>query len=149
MTQGIDVSDLFDGFHRLAACLWQEFGRAAAAAPDEQGISFDDLVDQLEIDVFLPACARRAREELGLQLDADDIGAHIILVDASGTAVPGGAGRYHSHAFHPPGPEGDVPPHVLAANLLPRPRSDVTLLLVAEPPERRADRPRARGLPLH
>ncbi|HSJ13455.1 MAG TPA: hypothetical protein VK939_03515 [Longimicrobiales bacterium] len=131
---GIDVSDLFDAFHRVAACVWREFGRDADG--DQDGVSFDELIDQLEVDMFLPACARRARETLGIRVDPDEIGAHIALVDASGSAVSGGAGRYHSHAFHPLDPRGEVPDDVLAGNLLPRSRREVALLLLREPPAR-------------
>lgn len=143
---GIDVSDLFDAFHRVAECLWREFGRDAAG--DEESVPYDELIDQLEMDVFLPACARRAREQLGLDVDADDIGAHILLVDASGRATPGGAGRYHSHAFHPRDLEGDVPAEILAGNLLPRTRAEVALLLVREPPAQAPSGPRPAQLPV-
>lgn len=145
---GTDVSDLFDAFHRVASCVWQEFGRAATAAGDDAAVPFDELVDQLELDMFLPACARRARERLGIDIDPDEVGTHILLVEATGTAADGGAGRYHSHAFHPLDLAGDVPADVLAGNLLPRPRRDVTLWLVRAPPARAPGRPRAAQLPV-
>jgi hypothetical protein len=136
MSEHVEVSDLFDAFHRVAAVVWLEFGRAAAAAQDEASVPFDELMDQLEVDMFLPACARRAREVLGLEIDADDVGAHILLADASGVVPQGSAGRYHSHAFHPLELDGPVPEEVLAGNLLTRPRRELRLLLVRTPPAR-------------
>lgn len=148
MREHVDVSDLFDAFHRVATTVWLEFGRPAAATDDEASVPFDELMDQLEVDMFLPACARRAREALGIDIDADEIGAHILLADASGTVPPGSAGRYHSHAFHPLDLDGPVPEDVLAGNLLTRPRRELRLLLVRRPPARERATSRHGQLPV-
>lgn len=144
-TTPIDVSDLFDAFHRVAALLWHEFGRAAAGDEDEESVPFDELLDQLEVDVFLPACARRLREESGANVDPDDVAARLALFGREGQ-LAGAAGRYHSHAFYPETLEGDVPNAVLAADLMPRRRSDVRVCLVSERPER-VSAPRRTQLP--
>lgn len=144
-TAPIDVSDLFDAFHRVAALLWTEFGRAAAADEDEESVPFDEILDQLEVDVFLPACARRLREENGASVDPDDVASQLALFGSQGQ-LPGAAGRYHSHAFYPETLEGDVPNAVLAADLMPRLRSDVRLCLVSERPGR-VSAPRRTQLP--
>ena len=148
MSELADVSDLFDGFHRLASVLWEEFGRAGAADEDAAGVPFDELVDQLEVDVFLPACARRLRERLGRDVDPDDVPRYLRLHTADGP-VPGPGGRYHSHAFHPESLEGDVPNAVLPADLMPRDRASVRLVLDAEPEERLSAARRRTGLPVH
>lgn len=145
MSDTADVSDLFDGFHRLASVLWREFGQASAADEEAEGVPFDELVDQLEVDVFLPACARRLRELLGLNVDPDDVAAHIRL-HAGDAPIPGAAGRYHSHAFHPESLEGDVPTAVLPADLMPRDRAGVRLVLERE--GRVSGSARRVGLPL-
>lgn len=135
MTDTTDVSELFDGFHRMVSVLWEEFGRESAADEEAEGVPFDEIVDQLEVDVFLPACARRLRERLQLSVDPDDVARYIRLHDTNGP-VAGASGRYHSHAFHPESIEGDVPNAVLPADLLPRSRTDVRLVLHREREER-------------
>src|SRR3990172_8992011 len=115
----VDVTDTFDAFHRVVAALWREFGaELVAAADDDDAIGFDDLVDQLEVDLFLPACARRLREATGENADPDDVARRIRLGTDGGEALPGAAGRYHSHAFPPESVTGDVPAAILTGNLM-------------------------------
>ena len=104
-------------------------------------------MDQLEIDLFLPACALRLRQLEGARLEHDEVAARIRLMDEQGGALPGAAGRYHSHAFHPDAVQGDVPNAILAADLMVRDRASVTLALV-EAARGRAQRQR-RDLPVH
>lgn len=146
MGQDVDVSDLFDGFHRLVSELWESFGRESAADEEGAGVPFDEVVDQLEVDVFLPACARRLRERLGLEVEPEEVTRHVRLVGSDGP-IPGAPGRYHSHAFHPESIEGDVTNAVLAADLMPRTRADVRLVLVLGE-EGRAPRGRRGQLPV-
>ncbi|NJD65543.1 MAG: hypothetical protein FIB00_09910 [Chloroflexi bacterium] len=144
----LDVTDTFDAFHRVAALLWREFGPVLAAdeAGDEGGVGYDELVDQLELDLFLPACARLWQRATGKAVDSDEIAARIRLVSPAGAARPGAAGRYHSHAFHPDAVAAEVPNAVLAADLMSVLRADIRLVIgpaVAQPP-----RPQRRELPI-
>jgi len=126
----VDVTDLFDAFHRVAAALWREFGASLAEAGEAE-IGFDELVDQLEVDLFLPACARRLSEVTGEYVDPDYVAPRMRLADAAGAPFAGAAGVYHSHAFHPPGLEGDVPAAILTADLMTVPREGIRLLVGA------------------
>jgi hypothetical protein len=147
----VDVSDVFDGFYRVVATLWREFGDTFAA-PDrdeaaEEALSFDELADQLEVDLFFPACARRLHAATGERLDPDDVAPRLRLVAETGEPLPGPAGRYHSHAFHPPGPQNDVPCAVLAGNLMSVPRAGIRIQLDTGPQQRVRDS--RRQLPVH
>lgn len=143
----LDVTDAFDAFHRVVAVLWREFGAALALAePDDDLASFDDLVDQLEVDLFLPTCARMMRQATGELVNPDEIAARIQLLSDNGEPLPGAAGRYHSHAFHPDSLQGDVPNAILTANLMSLPRAGLRLQL-GPAQERRA--PSRRNLPVH
>lgn len=144
----LDVTDLFDAFHRVVSLLWEEFGRASAADEDEESIPFDEIVDQLELDVFLPACGRRMRQELQLSVDPDEVSRYILLVGEDGKPLVGASGRYHSHAFHPETLEGDVPNAVLAADLMPRQRPGIRLVVQRDREERVSGSRRSR-LPVH
>jgi hypothetical protein len=65
----IEVSDLFDAFHSMANHVLVHF-ELRDADLDEAGVEpgFDVLIDQLEIDVFLTACARRVYLVRGCQV---------------------------------------------------------------------------------
>lgn len=126
----LDVTDIFDGFHKVVTVLWREFGGLLnAGSAEAEGVGFDELVDQLEIDLFLPACARRLLETTGEVVDPDEIAARIRLSAASGELLPGAGGRYHSHAFHPESSRDDVPNAVLTADLMTVRRAGVRLLV--------------------
>ena len=99
------------------------------------------------MDLFLPSCARRLQQRTGRQLEPDDIAARIRLVDERGVQLPGSAGSYHSHAFHPESRSGDVPNAILTADLMVRDRAAVTLALVDD--ERGRERKARRELPVH
>lgn len=145
----VDVTDTFDAFHRLVSVLWREFGPALSGSdPDEGGIGFDELVDQLELDVFLPACAHRLREATGEVAEPDELAARILLVPEAGEAWPGPTGRYHSHAFHPESLASDVPNAVLTENLMSLERSGLRLQ-VGPPPAPGRRRGTRRNLPVH
>lgn len=125
----IDVTDLFDAFHRVAATLWREFGNELAVLEEEDGVGFDVVVDGLEMDLFLPACARRLREATGEGVDPDEIAGRIRLVRDTGEPLAGSGGSYHSHAFHPDSAELELPSAVLAGNLMSVPRAGIRLQL--------------------
>lgn len=147
----MDITTLFDSFHRLAQTLWTEFGPALAPEmadeEDAEVISYDELLDQLEMDVFLLAVARSYRVATGVRLEPEDVAARIRLHGPDGP-VPGVAGQYHSHAFHPESLSGDVPRAVLTADLMARELADFTLHVVQEEP-RRARSSRRGELPRH
>ena len=121
----IDVSDLYDSFHAIAQSIWRDFG---FAVDDE---SWDDIIDSLEMDLFLAGCAQRIMNETQESLEPDEIPGRIRLIDEDGKVVPGSGGQYHSHAFYPE-EDGVVPNAVMTANLMSRSRDDVTLLIVDE-----------------
>jgi hypothetical protein len=127
----IDVSDLYDAFHELANLVLRRFELLGAEAVDidfEPG--FDVLMDQLEIDVFLPACARRVWRLHGLRVDPDDVPRLIRLHDPDDSPLHGAAGSYHSHAFVLYAPDDDtVPNEVLSGDLLPRSRAEVRIFV--------------------
>jgi hypothetical protein len=118
----IDVSDYFDAFHAIAQSIWRDFG---VAVDDE---SWDDVIDALELDLFLAACAHRFAAETGEALEPEQVPSRIRLVSAAGE-VPGAAGQYHSHAFYPEPDSGDVPNAVMTGNLLARARADIALMM--------------------
>lgn len=126
----LDLTDTFCAFHRVVAVLWREFGPVLAEAPGTEDMaSFDELVDQLELDLFLPACARRLQRATGEVADPDEIAARIRLVRESGEPLTGAGAQYHSHAFHPGSLQDDVPIAVLAANLMSLPLPGIRLVL--------------------
>jgi hypothetical protein len=136
----IDVSDLFDALHALANHVLARF-ELRDAEVEEAGFepSFDVLIDQLELDAFLPACARRLYRLRGLRVDPDDVPPLLRLYDHELEPLHGAAGVYHSHAFVQYSPDDDhVPNEVLSGDLLPRSRNDVAIYLDT----RLIDRPR-------
>lgn len=137
----IDVSDLFDAFHALATHVLLNFElRDAAVEHADVEPGFDVLIDQLELDAFLPACARRLYRLRGMRVDPDDVPRLLRLYDHELEPLHGAAGTYHSHAFLLYAPNDDrVPNEVLGGDLLPRSRSDVRILLDT----RLIDRPRS------
>jgi hypothetical protein len=127
----LDVTELYDAFHAVAELIWRRFGFLQAGVKEHPMLepAYDEIIDQLEVDLFLPACARHAYHERGVLLDPEDVPDVIVLRDAADTALVGAAARYHSHAFHPAPGATEVPNEVLAGNLMPRRRDDVRLLL--------------------
>ncbi len=130
----IDVSDLYDAFHGIAQSIWRDFG---TVVDDE---SWDDIIDSLEQDLFLAACAQRIGSAQYTEDDAyiepDEIPARIRLV-AGGVELPGAQGQYHSHAFYPDPDTGVVPNAVMTENLMSRSREGVSLVIVPEGAKRR------------
>ena len=137
----VEVTDLYDAFHEMANLVLREFEFIGADDEDsafEPG--FDVLIDQLELDVFLPGCARRIWRLRGLRIEADDVPRLVRLYDHDEEPLHGAAGQYHSHAFVQYSPDDDrVPNEVLSGDLLPRSRADVRLFADT----RLIDRPRA------
>jgi hypothetical protein len=145
----IEVSDLYDAFHEMANLVLREF---ELVGDDDQDAAFepgfDVLIDQLELDVFLPGCARRIWRLRGLRVEPDDVPRLIRLYDHDEDPLHGAAGQYHSHAFVRYSPDdARVPNEVLSGDLLPRARDDVRLFadtrLISRP---RASRPALRLL---
>jgi hypothetical protein len=140
----MDVSDLYDSFHAIAASIWRDFG---ASVDDE---SWDDIIDSLEHDLFLAACAHRAAGGMVVEaeddegdvggLDPDEMPARIRLM-MDGKDIPGASGQYHSHAFYPDPETGDVPNAVMTGNLLARLRPEITLVIVDQKDTSRSRRP--------
>jgi hypothetical protein len=133
----IDVSDLYDAFHAIAQSIWRDFGMAV----DDE--SWDDIIDSLEQDLFLAACAQRLAAGSEEVLEPDEMPARIRLMSA-GAEVPGAPGQYHSHAFYPDDESGVVPNAVMTGNLMSRDRADVTLVIA---PHGAARRTRGAQLP--
>jgi hypothetical protein len=122
----VNVSDLYDGLHEMAVLAANLFGLDEETEP-----TIGDFMDQLEIELFLPACARRATMIARQDVDPDDVAGMIRLREIDGSIRPGAAGRYHGHAFDS-GAGGEVSNQVLAANLMPRGRQDVELIVVLD-----------------
>jgi hypothetical protein len=122
----VNVSDLYDALHDIATIVFSRFGLGDGTDPAP-----DELLDQLELDLFLPACARRASMVLRRELDPEDVSGLIRLRERDGSIRPGAAGRYHSHGFQITD-DGDIPNSILAANLMPRARQDVELVIVLD-----------------
>jgi hypothetical protein len=137
----IEVSDLFDAFHALATHVLLNFEmRGELADEAEVEPTFDVLVDQLELDVFLPGCARRLFRLRGLRVEPDDVPRLLRLYDHEMQPLHGAAGTYHSHAFLLYANDDErVPNEVLSGDLLPRSRHDVRIVLDT----RLVDRPRS------
>jgi hypothetical protein len=123
----VNISDLYDGFHQIAALAAGLFGLGADTDPPYQ-----EFLDQLELDLFLPACARRAGMLSRRDIDPDAVANMIRLRESDGTIRPGAAGRYHSHGFDLTDEHGDTANQVVAANLLPRHRSEVELVMLLD-----------------
>jgi hypothetical protein len=125
----VDVSDIFDAFHEMASLALARFELRDSDADDPAGEpTFEDIVDQLELDLFLPACAHRLWRLHGVRMDPDEVGSFIHLHDHEGQLLHGAAGLFHSHAFAMY-TESDVPNEVLSGDLLPRSRDSVRLIL--------------------
>jgi hypothetical protein len=142
----IEVSDLYDAFHELANLVLRCF-EFDGMDDEDSGFepSFDVLIDQLELDVFLPGCGRRIWRVRGLRVEPDDVPRLIRLFDEDETPLHGAAGQYHSHAFVQYSAEDDeVPNEVLSGDLLPRSRQNVRLFIDT----RLIDRPRGTRPPL-
>jgi hypothetical protein len=122
----VNVSDLYDGFHQVAELATGLFGLGADTDPP-----LEEFLDQLELDLFLPACARRAAMVARRDLDPDEVADLIRLRERDGSIRPGAAGRFHSHGFDSPGADGETN-MVIAGNLLARSRSEVELIVVVE-----------------
>jgi hypothetical protein len=137
----IEVSDLYDAFHEMANLVLRNFELDGFDEEDtgfEPG--FDVLIDQIELDLFLPACARRVWRLRGLRVEPDDVPRMVRLFDTEEEPLHGAAGQYHSHAFVQYSPDDDeVPNEVLSGDLLPRSRGDVRLFIDT----RHINRPRA------
>lgn len=116
----IDISDLYDAFHACAVMMHDTFGFGVDTVP-----AFDEIVDQLELDVFLTAIAIRLANIAG-DVDPEDIPPLLRVREKSGEIRSGAAGTYHAHGFEP-GPDG-VANRVIPGNLVPRNRSDVDLV---------------------
>ena len=125
-----DVSDLFDAFHRIAQHIWTDFG---FAVDDE---SWDDIIDALELDLFLAGCANRLSNATGETLEPDEIPPRIRLF-RDGEEVVGAGGQYHSHAFYPDPDTNDIPNAVLTGNLMSRSRDGVALMITDRTEPRR------------
>lgn len=121
----INVSDLYDGLHGMAAIAVGVFGLGPDSEPPA-----DEFLDQLEVDLFLPACARRIELLARRSVEPDDVAGMIRLREADGSFRPGAAGRYHSHGFE--ADDADLRNQVLAGNLLPRARAEVELVVEVE-----------------
>ena len=121
----IDVSDLYDAFHGIAQSIWRDFG---FAVDDE---SWDDIIDALEMDLFLAGCAQRIMNATSEPLEPDEIPARIRLVLDDGKVLAGAGGQYHSHAFYPE-ESGTVPNAIMTENLMSRARAGVKLIIAPQ-----------------
>ena len=133
----LDVTDLFVAFHNIAQSIWRDFG---FAVDDE---SWDDIIDALEMDLFLSACVHRLLSATSEALEPDEVPQRIRLIK-DGAEVVGGGGQYHSHAFYPDPDTNDVPCAVMTGNLMSRSLPDVRLVIT---PGVLRIRPRGRQLP--
>ena len=127
----IEVTDLYDAFHQLADLVWTRFHfRRHRADEPEVGPPFGELVDQIQVDLFFPACARRVVAETGLELDPDAVGEAIVLTDPDGRPLDGDAARYHAHGFDLGEPyEERIENLVVSADLNARERASVRLFV--------------------
>ena len=133
----IEVTDIFDAFHEVAQTMWArcEFrggseGPAAAIRP-----LYDELLDQLERDLFWAACARRLAKRIDRAVSPDEIPALLRLHDPRGFPISGPAGEYQTHAFDHATPEDEtVLNEVIPGTMAPQPRAEVRIFLLWERP---------------
>jgi hypothetical protein len=130
----INVSDLYDSFFDTAQLVWSRFALGPDTDPPLQ-----DFLDQLEVDLFLPACARRVEQLARRSIDADDVARFIRLRERDRTTRAGAAGRYHGHAFEPAPDDGALRNLVLAGNMMARDRADVELVITVTDEDTAAD----------
>jgi len=129
----IEVTDLYDAFHELAAQLWRrfEFQGRGSGIPGQIGPRFDELVDQLETDLFFAACARRVWAQTEVKLNPAAVRALIRVCDQDRNPRPGASGQYHGHGFDWGTPrDASVENRVVAGDLEGTRRSDVRLVVI-------------------
>ena len=126
----VEVSDLFDSLHELAAIIWTRFlfrGGVPRGHPD-----FDDVTRRLEVEVFFPACARRLEQAAGITIPHDEVEGRLRLHDMSGAPLEGIAAEYHMDGFDWGSPTSEtIQNQVIGGDGMPRPRTEVRLFLHA------------------
>jgi hypothetical protein len=131
----VEVTDLYDAFHELAELLWQRFafqGRRQGQ-PGQIGPCFDELIDQLELDLFFAACARGVWAEAEVKLDLEEIKGKLQVCDRDLNVREGTRGQYHSHGFDwSSGRETAVENLVIAGDLVGDRREDVRLFVLVD-----------------
>ncbi|HXE58995.1 MAG TPA: hypothetical protein VNK43_13425 [Gemmatimonadales bacterium] len=130
----VEVTDLYDAFHELADFLWRRFHfRQLRIDEPEIGPPFDELVDQLQVDLFFPACARRVLQTIGVELDPDEMEERLVLADRDGRPLPGAAATFHFHGFDYGEPyDESVENLVVGGDMVPRPRREVRIFVRVE-----------------
>jgi hypothetical protein len=128
----VEVTDLYDAFHELAALLWRrfEFQGRGAGNPGQIGPRFDEIIDELEEDLFLAACARRVWARSEHKFQPEDIKPLLKVCDMSGDVRSGEAGKYHWHGFDwGTARDPEVENLVIAGDLIGTPRSQARLFV--------------------
>ena len=131
----VEVTDLFDAFHELAVLLWRrfEFQGRGYGNPGQIGPRFDEIIDGLESELFLPACARRVWVHSERKLTIDELVRLMTVCDSSGTPYSGPAGQYHGHGFDWGSPrDTDVKNLIVAGDLVGTDRSGSRLIVDLE-----------------
>lgn len=98
----IEVSDLFDEYHRRVNEAWQSGGfrnHSGHQSTEYGGAYFFDVDIMLETIYFFPACALRLFEEAGNLVDPRDVRGRLVIADPAGHPLDGEAARYHSSGF--------------------------------------------------
>ena len=116
----------------MADAIWRRFHyrRLSAQDPDADP-PYGELLDLLQADVFLPACARRALAEREVTLDPDEIHDRLRLVRVRGPALAGLGARFHNHAFDLGEPyEEGIENHLMSGDGTVHARPEVRLVLL-------------------
>jgi hypothetical protein len=105
----VEVSDLYDDFHEIASLCWRhfEFPTSPNDLTLKLGLSFDDLMDYLEFNLFFAGCSRRLANISGIIISPDKIHEMLRLYDVNGKKLEGTASEYQGHAFDIDRPDND------------------------------------------
>lgn len=127
----VEVSDLYDAFFQIAQILWAH-GEFDAKDPVTRciGPSYDEMLDELEIDFFLAACIRRLGKATNHWFRPGQVRRRLKLHGAAGEMLPEPEWRYQGQSFHhEEALEAEIQNSVLAGDLRLRWRSATRIFL--------------------
>ncbi len=134
----VEVTDLFDKFHSVAALIWSEprFRGQILPGMPEIGKPWYEVEDFLEEALFLAGCARRMYLRADCLFQPEEIRRYIQVCDLEGVVRPGEAGQYVSSGFDWGRPEDEeIKNLVIAGGLMGCLLEDVRLFVQIEVPD--------------